>query len=74
MWTEPQQGLVLGSYFWGYLLTQVPGGRMAEVFGGKWVFFAAVLLNIIATLLSPVCSQMGFEYLIAMRFVNACVK
>ena len=25
-------------FFYGYVLTQVPGGRMAELVGGKWLF------------------------------------
>jgi hypothetical protein len=28
------QGRILGSFFYGYVLTQVPGGRLAELFGG----------------------------------------
>ena len=67
LWSEPNQGLVLGSYFWGYLITQVPGGRVAEIYGGKWVFFVAIVMNVAATLLCPICSQAGFEYLILMR-------
>lgn len=70
VWSEPEQGLVLGSYFWGYLLTQIPGGRLAEIYGGKWVFFTAVTLNIFATLMSPVCSSAGFQYLILMRILK----
>jgi MFS family permease len=69
-WSEPEQSVVLGSYFWGYLLTQVPGGRVADLFGGKWVFFAAVVLHIVPTLLSPVCSAAGYQYLIIMRVVE----
>jgi ACS family sodium-dependent inorganic phosphate cotransporter len=69
LWSEPNQGLVLGSYFWGYLITQVPGGRVAELYGGKWVFFVAVVLNVGATLLSPICSTYGFQYLILMRIL-----
>ena len=69
IWTEPEQGLVLGSYFWGYLITQVPGGRISELYGGKWVFWIAVLLNILAILLSPICSIYGYQYLILMRII-----
>ena len=69
IWSEPQQGLVLGSYFWGYLITQVPGGRLAEVYGGKWVFWVAVLINTFAVLLIPVCSMAGYQYLILMRIL-----
>lgn len=71
LWTEPNQGLVLGSYFWGYLVTQVPGGRVAELYGGKWVFFSAVVINVGATLLSPICSVVDFKLLILVIFLNS---
>lgn len=70
VWTEPQQGFVLGAYFIGYFITQIPGGRMAEIFGGKWVFFVAVIMNMVGTLLSPVCSKAGYQYLIIMRIIE----
>ncbi|GJQ81761.1 hypothetical protein Trydic_g308 [Trypoxylus dichotomus] len=38
VWDEATQGIVLGSFFYGYVLTQIPGGRFAELFGGKLVF------------------------------------
>ena len=25
-------------FFYGYVLTQLPGGRLAEIVGGKWLF------------------------------------
>jgi hypothetical protein len=28
-WSPADQGLILGSFFWGYLLTQIPGGLLA---------------------------------------------
>lgn len=68
-WTEPEQGLVLGSYFWGYFITQIPGGRLSELYGGKWVFWTATCLNILGLLLSPVCSYAGYQYLILMRII-----
>ena len=32
------QGVILGMFFYGYVLTQLPGGRLAEIVGGKWLF------------------------------------
>ena len=49
---------------------QVPGGRLAEVYSGKWVFFIAVLLNVIGTLLSPISAVNGSAYLIMMRIIE----
>ena len=57
-WKESQQGFILGEiwkvllytdssawgmFFYGYVLTQVPGGRLAEKVGGKWLFGGGVL-------------------------------
>ena len=60
----------MGSYFWGYLITQVPGGRISELYGGKWVFWVAVFLNVFAMLLSPICAYGGYHYLIIMRIIK----
>jgi ACS family sodium-dependent inorganic phosphate cotransporter len=56
-WDEYQQGLILSSYYWGYLTSQIPGGRISEIFSAKWAMFTAILLNSIGTLLTPVAAQ-----------------
>lgn len=66
-WNERIQGLVLGSYFWGYLITQYPGGRVAEKFGGKWVMWTAVAVNALFTILTPLAANMGYAALIVAR-------
>ena len=35
---DDYQGVILGMFFYGYVLTQLPGGRLAEIVGGKWLF------------------------------------
>lgn len=42
-WDAYQQNLMLGSFFWGYVLTELPGGRLAEVIGGRRVFGYSML-------------------------------
>jgi len=64
---ENQQGLILGSYFWGYTAFQVPAGRMAEKFGSKWVIGCGVLFSGILTLLTPVCADLGLVWFIICR-------
>jgi hypothetical protein len=34
-WDEEEKNNVLGYFFWGYVLTQIPGGRLSEIFGTK---------------------------------------
>ena len=42
------QSQVIGAFFYGYIVSQVPGGRLAEMFGAKLIF--AVSLGAIAVL------------------------
>ncbi len=37
-WDSSTQGIILGSFFYGYILTQIPGGWLATKFGGKRIF------------------------------------
>ncbi|KAJ8916857.1 hypothetical protein NQ315_005864 [Exocentrus adspersus] len=39
IWSKVVQGILLSAYFWGYIIAQLPGGRIAELFSAKWVMF-----------------------------------
>lgn len=47
------QGYILGAFFYGYICTQIVGGRLAERFGGKWIYGLGVLVTTVFTLLTP---------------------
>src|SRR5271165_5927351 len=47
------QGLILSSFFWGYLLSQLVGGWVADRYGGKRVLAFGVATWSIATILTP---------------------
>lgn len=36
-WTTKEQGLILSGFSFGYVTTQVLGGYLAQIYGGKWV-------------------------------------
>jgi len=67
VWQTTEQGYVLSAYFVGYFITQIPGGRMAELYSGKWVFLVAVLINVAGTLLSPILASISHWALIGAR-------
>ncbi|KAJ8959058.1 hypothetical protein NQ318_022314 [Aromia moschata] len=69
-WDEATQGIVLGSFFYGYVLTQVPGGRLAELFGGKLVYGIGVLVTALFTLLSPIAARTNFTLFIIVRVLE----
>ncbi|CAK9811897.1 Putative inorganic phosphate cotransporter [Anthophora quadrimaculata] len=70
VWNEPLQGLILSAYFWGYMLSLLPGGRMADLLSAKWVMNGSVLLNVVASMLSPIAAEMHHTLFIAMRFIQ----
>jgi ACS family sodium-dependent inorganic phosphate cotransporter len=68
-WTDTQRGLVLSSFFIGYLVTQVAGGSLAARFGGKAVLGFGVLWWSFFTLLTPLSAFASFPILIATRIL-----
>ncbi|XP_017870351.1 PREDICTED: putative inorganic phosphate cotransporter [Drosophila arizonae] len=70
VWDEATQGLVLGSFFYGYVLTQVPGGRMAELVGGKRIYGYGVLITAIFTLLTPLAAHWNLPLLVLVRVLE----
>src|SRR5712692_3357195 len=58
------KGLVLSSFFWGYLWLQLLGGWMADRFGGKRVLAAGVALWSVATFLTPPAASISFGALL----------
>lgn len=52
-WNSSTAGLVQSSFFWGYALSQLPGGWLAKIFGGRNVLVVGVLIWSVATALVP---------------------
>ena len=69
-WDSETQGWILGSFFYGYILTQVPGGYLARKYGAKWLLGLGILGTVIFTLLTPVAADLGPGYLIAVRVLE----
>ncbi|KAH8328115.1 hypothetical protein KR067_004136 [Drosophila pandora] len=67
-WSESLQGLILGSFYIGYVVTHVPGGMLADKFGGKWVLSLGILMTAFFSFLTPICIKLGAApALIALR-------
>ena len=66
-WSDTTKGLVLSSFFIGYMIMQVPCGWLANRIGGKLVLGFAVLSWSVFTMLTPVVALMSLPMLIAVR-------
>ncbi|KAB0792343.1 hypothetical protein PPYR_14302 [Photinus pyralis] len=72
-WTEYQQGLILGAFFWLHWLTQIPGGMLANKYGTKMVFGLSNFVSVLLCFLIPTVSFIGLEYLIIVRLLQGAV-
>lgn len=66
-WSSETQGIVLSSFFYGYIITQLPGGFLALKFGGKNLFGLGILSTAVLTLLTPVAARGSVGLLVALR-------
>ena len=60
----------MGAFFYGYVATQIPGGFLAERYGGKWVFGLGTLCTAVLTLLTPLAASGGIGWFMALRVVE----
>jgi ACS family sodium-dependent inorganic phosphate cotransporter-like MFS transporter 5 len=69
-WNAEQQGMILGAFFYGYVITQIPGGYLAEKYGGKWLFGIGTFITAFLTLLTPLAAKSGTTPFIAVRVLE----
>lgn len=63
-WSETLQGVILSSFYWGYIITHIPGGMLVERFGGKVLLLAGIVATSVLTCLTPVSITLGGAYLL----------
>ncbi|XP_068216855.1 putative inorganic phosphate cotransporter [Palaemon carinicauda] len=73
-WNGITQGLILASFNYGYAVTQVMGGRLAEVMGTKYVFGICILTGAIVSFLTPLMAHIHYIALIATRITLGLVQ
>lgn len=69
-WDSSTQGLILASFFYGYVITQIPGGYLATKYGGKRIFLYGVTSTAVLTILTPPLAHLHTSLLIAARVLS----
>ncbi|XP_072157393.1 sialin isoform X1 [Bemisia tabaci] len=69
-WDSKLQGLILSSFFYGYICTQLFGGWLAARIGGARVFGVGVAVTTLLTLITPPFSRLSVNFLIALRIIE----
>ncbi|GFR13716.1 inorganic phosphate cotransporter, partial [Trichonephila clavata] len=69
-WSPAIQGYILGAGFLGYVVTQMPGGTLAECYGAKFTVVCGLFLSSVGHILSPLAAQSSAYLLIVMQLVR----
>ena len=73
-WSAWQQGYVKTAFYYGYPLTQLVGGYMAEKFGTRLIFGLQNFFAAILVILTPWASHGGVWVLVGLRFVMGLIE
>ena len=68
-WSESQVGLILGSFYAGYMVSMTLGGYLADKYGGKKVLGYGLLLWSFFTVITPAFAYSGLWLLILIRIL-----
>ncbi|XP_037934645.1 sialin-like [Teleopsis dalmanni] len=69
-WDSKQKGLILSSFFYGYILTQFAGGFISSKIGGNIVFGIGIGATAILTLFTPMAAKHSLDAFIAVRIIE----
>ncbi len=68
-WSELQVGIVLGTFYAGYMISMTVGGYFADKYGGKKVLGYALIIWSLFTILTPFFAYSGLWWLIFIRIL-----
>ncbi|GBO14119.1 Sialin, partial [Araneus ventricosus] len=66
-WDSVTQSQIISSFFYGYFITVIIGGYLAERFGAHKIFGAGIFMTSVLSLLTPITVQWGLVPLITLR-------
>ena len=70
VWDSTMQGYLLSSFFYGYVITQIPFGILAKRYGSKYFLGVGMLINSVFGLLVPMSARSGYYWLMVVRFIQ----
>lgn len=74
-WASSEKQLILSSFFWGYICTQIPAGILAVKYGPKWfLFFGIVACSVLSATTSLAAEWGGWKLVVAWRVAQGVVQ
>lgn len=69
-WDKTLMSSILAAFFYGYIVTQIPGGWLSDKFGGKKVFGIGMLISAISAIILPVCARHSYIFVFVFRIIT----
>uniref|UniRef100_A0A2K6V5T8 Solute carrier family 17 member 8 n=1 Tax=Saimiri boliviensis boliviensis TaxID=39432 RepID=A0A2K6V5T8_SAIBB len=73
-WDPETVGLIHGSFFWGYIMTQIPGGFISNKFAANRVFGAAIFLTSTLNMFIPSAARVHYGFVMCVRILQGLVE
>ncbi|XP_041746599.1 vesicular glutamate transporter 3-like isoform X2 [Coregonus clupeaformis] len=73
-WDPETVGLIHGSFFWGYIVTQIPGGFISNKLDANRVFGAAIFLTSILNMFIPSAARRQYGCVMLVRILQGLVE
>uniref|UniRef100_A0A7N5JCH9 Solute carrier family 17 member 8 n=1 Tax=Ailuropoda melanoleuca TaxID=9646 RepID=A0A7N5JCH9_AILME len=73
-WDPETVGLIHGSFFWGYIVTQIPGGFISNKFAANRVFGAAIFLTSALNMFIPSAARVHYGCVMCVRILQGLVE
>ncbi|XP_047112885.1 sialin-like isoform X2 [Schistocerca piceifrons] len=74
VWDMYMQGEILAGFYYGYTVGHIPGGVLADRFGGKVVLLFGILVSSILTVLTPLSAWAGYYVLFTNRVLQGLAQ
>lgn len=74
LWTPETIGIVDSSFFWGYIVTQIPGGYLASRVPANRIFGLAIGISSFLNILLPGAAQVHYGLVMAVRILQGLVE
>ncbi|GFY58935.1 hypothetical protein TNIN_343881 [Trichonephila inaurata madagascariensis] len=69
-WDTKTRGFILSSFYYGYVVTQMPGGILCDRVGAKFLFGSGILMTCLLYLFIPLAASQGAIFIIAIRVLQ----
>lgn len=74
LWDQETQSYVLNAFFYGYIVTQIPGGWLSEVIDPGWIFVGGIGATSLLTLATALVARASFAAFLVLRVLEGIAE